>query len=106
VTPDARRDDVPVLLDEPWTTRYEEMRREVMAKSFTMEHAYGYAILIRRGLVAWMKAWAQPAPEPSRDLGLGRAVDGVTVPSHLLRSAASLLANMIFTLDAQTEVPP
>ena len=67
--PDAPRDQVPVLPDELWTTRYEEMRERVMAKSCSIDHAYGYALLIRRGLVAWMKAWPRPAQEPPRDLG-------------------------------------
>jgi len=52
-----------------------------------------------------MKAWPRPAPESSRDPGFGHTVDGVTVSSHLLRSAASLLVNMILILGAPTEVP-
>ena len=62
--PDAPRDQVPILPDQLWTTRYEEMRERAMAKSSSIDHAYGYALLIRRGLVAWMRAWPRPAPEP------------------------------------------
>ena len=93
--PDAPRDQVPVLPDELWATRYEELRQRVMAKSCSIDHAYGYALLVRRGLVAWMKAWPRPAQEPTRDRGSGSTVDALTVPSHLLQSAASLLVNMI-----------
>jgi hypothetical protein len=60
--------------------------------------------LVRRGLIAWMKAWPRPAPESSRDSGSGRTVEHVTPSSHLFRSAASLLVNMILILDAPTEV--
>ena len=76
--PEAPREDVPVLTDEPWTTRYEEMRREVVAMSCAIDHTYGYALFARGGLVAWMKAWPRPAPGSSRDPGSGRTVDGVT----------------------------
>jgi hypothetical protein len=52
-----------------------------------------------------MKAWPRPAQEPPHDLGSGSRVGALTVPSHLLQSAASLLVNMILILDTQTEVP-
>ena len=101
--PDARRDRLPVLVDEPWETRYEEMRSQVMTELGSINHAYGYVLLVRRGLAAWMKAWPRPASQASCDLRSGQRFDAVTIPSHLLQSATSLLVNMILTLDAQTE---
>jgi hypothetical protein len=101
--PGAPQDSFPILPDEPWTTRYEEMRRQVIARLCAIDHAYGYALLVRRGLVAWMKAWPRPAPVPSRAAGSRPTVDDLTVPSPLLRSAATLLVNMI--LGTPTEVP-
>src|SRR5262249_609627 len=103
--PDAPRDRVPALPDELWTTRYEAMRQQALAKSSSIANSYGYALLIRRGLVAWMKSWPAPAPEPPRDLGSGSRDDSLTVPSHLLQSAASLLVDMILFLGTPTEVP-
>lgn len=96
---------MPVLPDELWTTRYEAMRKRAMARSRSFDNSYGYALLIRRGLIAWMKAWPQPTQEPPRDRGSGSRVDAFTVPSHLLQSAASLLVNMILVLGTPTEVP-
>jgi hypothetical protein len=61
--------------------------------------------MLRRGLVAWMKAWPRPARQPPRDLGSGSRGDALPVPSHLLQSAASLLVNMILFLGSPTEVP-
>jgi hypothetical protein len=81
------------------------MRKRAMAKSSSTDNSYGYALLIRRGLVAWMKAWPRPAQEPPRDHGFSLRVDAPTVPSHLLQSAASLLVNMIVLLGTATEVP-
>jgi hypothetical protein len=81
------------------------MRQRAVAKSCSIDHPYGYALLIRRGLVAWMRAWPRPAQEPPRDRGSGPRVDALTIPSHLLQSAASLLVNMILFLGTPTEVP-
>jgi hypothetical protein len=103
--PDVSRDQVSVLPNELWTTRYEAMRKRAMAKSCLIDNSYGYALLIRRGLVAWMKAWPRPAQEPPRDLGSGSQVDALAVPPHLLQSAAALLVNMILFLGTPTEVP-
>ena len=105
MTAAARREDVFVLPDEPWVTRYEELRQLVMARACAIDHTYAYSLLVRRGVVAWMKAWPRRAPQPSRDRGFSSAVDDVTVPSQLLRSAASLLVNMILIPSAVTEVP-
>jgi hypothetical protein len=101
--PEDPRDQV--LPDELWATRYEVMRRRATARSRSIDNSYGYALLIRRGLVAGMKAWPRAAREPPRDPGSGPGVDALTVPSHLLQSAASLLVNMILYLDTPTEVP-
>jgi hypothetical protein len=101
--PDAPQDRLPVLADEPWEIRYEEMRSQVMTELGSISHAYGYVLLVRRGLAAWMKAWPQPASRASCDLPSGQPLDAVTIPSHLLQSATSLLVNMILILGAQTE---
>ena len=103
--PEAHRADDLILPDEPWATRYEEMRQLVMANANAMNRTYAYSVLVRRGLVAWMRAWPRPEPEAPRDRGFAPAVAAVTVPSHLLRSAASLLVNMILIPSAQAEVP-
>jgi hypothetical protein len=80
------------------------MRRRAIAQSGPINNSYGYALLIRRGLAAWMKAWPRAAREPPHDLGSGSRVGALTVPSHLLQSAASLLVNMILLLGTPTEV--
>ncbi len=103
--PDAARDQIPVLPDQRWTTRYEKLRERGMAKSSSIDHTHEDVVLIRGGLVAWMKAWPQPAQEPTGDSGAGSQAVALTVPSHLLHSAASLLVNMILSLGTPTEVP-
>jgi hypothetical protein len=104
MSPEAPREDNLVLPDEPWAARYEELRQLVTARAGSIDHASAYSMLVRRGLIAWMKAWPRPAPETARDRGFGPPVDGVTVPSHLVRSAASLLVNMILIPRPEAEV--
>jgi hypothetical protein len=105
MSPEAPREDVLVLPDEPWASRYEELRQLVTARTCAIDHTYAYSVLVRRGLIAWMKAWPRRASQPSRDRGFCPAVDGVTVPSQFLRSAVSLLVNMILIPSAIAEVP-
>jgi hypothetical protein len=105
MTPATSRDSPPLPPDELWTTRYETMRGQVMTRLGTLDHVYGYALLVRRGLTAWMKSWPRPTPAPAPSIGPDRAADDVTIPAHFLRSAASLLADMILNIDAPTEVP-
>jgi hypothetical protein len=101
--PGLARDQV--LPDELWATRYEAMRKRATAESCPINDSYGYALLIRRGLVAWMKAWPRATQEPPRNPGSGPGIDRFTVPSPLLQSAASLLVNMILFLGTSTEAP-
>ena len=58
-----------------------------MAKPSLIDHAHGYALLIRRGLVAWMKAWPRPTREPPCDSGYNSRAAAFTVPAHLLQLA-------------------
>jgi hypothetical protein len=104
-TPVTPRDGPLLSPDESWTARYEAMRGQVMTKPGTLDHVYGYALLVRRGLTAWMRSWPRPIPGPSRDVTPDRAAADATIPTNFLRSATSLLVNMILITDARTEVP-
>jgi hypothetical protein len=79
--------------------RYEELRRLVLGRSGA--HGHGMALLMRRGMSAWMQAWSQcvavpPAPTQVPD-------DQETCPVELHREVATLLANMV--LFARQEIP-
>ena len=77
-----------------------------MMRPGTLDHVYGYALLVRRGLTAWMKSWPRPTPAPARSAGPGRTADDVSVPAHFVRSATFLLVNMILNTNAPLEVLP
>jgi hypothetical protein len=101
--PGAPQDELPVLVDEPWETRYEEMRSQAMTGLGSLKYEYRDVLMFCRGLAAWMKAWPQPASQASCDLRSGQPLNAVTIPSHLLQSATSLLVNIILILGTQTE---
>jgi len=80
--------------------RYEELRRQVLGRYGA--HRHGLALLMHRGMCAWMQAWSQcvaPAPPP-----VPRQVpdDQETCPVELHREVATILANM--ALFARQEV--
>jgi hypothetical protein len=69
-------------VSEKWATRYEELRRQILGEP--EGGGWGRALLLRRGLVAWMQAWpiadsaghdeaAKPAAEPAAVLPTGLA---------------------------------
>jgi hypothetical protein len=79
--------------------RYEELRRQVLGRYGA--HGHGLALLMRRGMCAWMQAWSQcvtaPPPVPTQVPD-----DQQTCPVELHREVATLLANM--ALFARQEV--
>ncbi|HEY5770114.1 MAG TPA: hypothetical protein VIS71_09745 [Terrimicrobium sp.] len=81
--------------EEPqyWTRRYEELR-EGAAGGLIGSDCPGMSVLIRRGLVAWMRAWRDP-------LSSATGVPACAAESHPIpagrswqREATLLLANM------------
>jgi hypothetical protein len=78
--------------------RYEELRRQVLGRYGV--HGHGLALLMRRGMRAWMQAWSQcvtapPVPTQVPD-------DQQSCPVELHREVATILANM--ALFARQEV--
>ena len=46
---------------EEWAMRYEAVRRQALQEPCSLENGWELALLVRRGVVAWMRAW--PAVE-------------------------------------------
>lgn len=78
--------------------RYEELRRQVLGRCGA--HGHGLALLMHRGMRAWMQAWSQcVAPPPTPMLAPD---EQETCPVQLHKEVATLLANMV--LFARQEV--
>lgn len=79
---------------EKWTTRYEELRRQILAEP--AGGGWGRALLLRRGLLAWMQAWPiddsadQKAAKPAEP-----SATATTLPAGLSGEITRVLVNMI-----------
>jgi len=87
-------------IDSPdrWASRYEDLRRRAVEKEGPA--GWGAALLMQRGMVAWMKAW--PANDESLAAGgsgpaAEKEVCGVLVDVRtvLCREAISILVDMV-----------
>jgi hypothetical protein len=96
-------DKRPVLHDPLWTTRYEEVRRQSGTETSPSDRGWGYELLIRRGLVAWMRTWPTPKPEATQPRTIDRPIGVVDTASIHSHEVVVVLANMI--LDLRREVP-
>jgi hypothetical protein len=75
------------------------VRQQAIQTRHPLENGWELALLIRRGVVAWMRAW--PATEESQrsighsDSQSDRTPAEITLPSSLCKQITSLLVGMI-----------
>ena len=90
----AARDFGSLDLGADWTRRYEDLRRQASAQPGWTDQSWGLALLINRGVVAWMRAWPQRVVPVERRQS--RTVpDHTELPSDLHHQVALVLADMI-----------
>jgi hypothetical protein len=81
-------------VSEKWATRYEELRRQVLEEP--EGGGWGRALLLCRGLAAWMQAWpiddsaGQEADKPAEP-----SAAATTLPAGLSGEITQVLVNMI-----------
>jgi hypothetical protein len=79
-----------------WTTRYEDLRREVLSGCLS-GGCWGLALFMRQGLAAWMRAWP-PGAEPAGPSGHSLQqplIDRSSLPSNLHAQVVAVLVNMV-----------
>ena len=77
-----------------WTQRYEDLRQQASVQPGWTSRRWGLALLIGRGVVAWMRAWPQRLVSVER--WQARAVpNGPELPSHLHHQVTLVLIDMI-----------
>lgn len=72
-----------------WRARYEQLRQQALEQGCGGQ-GWGLALFLRRGLVAWMRAWPQ-APSPARRCEEPRHEE----PEQPLRFSAELQEEVI-----------
>jgi len=76
------------------------VRRQAIQESHSLDNGWELALLVRRGVVAWMRAWPTVAePRTPRhncnsDTNASQATQ-VTIPSSVSEQITSVLVNMI-----------
>ncbi len=80
--------------------RYETVRRRAIHERHSLENGWELALLVRRGVVAWMRAWSAVEesqtrhPHTDSHANDSRAAE-ITIPSSLCEQVTSVLVNMI-----------
>lgn len=79
-----------------WTRRYEELRGAALEGTRPVAGPWGLGLLVRQGLVAWMRAW----PQSRQETHVAPAVCSApapAMPASVSGPLVDVLTNMIFT---------
>ncbi|MBV8415100.1 MAG: hypothetical protein JO251_07815 [Verrucomicrobia bacterium] len=78
-----------------WTRRYEQLREQVLAgDSSIATDCRGLALLIRQGVIAWMRAWHDPLCRCAANTALGAEALPMRLTETWQQEATRLLVNM------------
>jgi hypothetical protein len=75
-----------------WAALYEDLRRQALEGN-SSQRGLGMALLLRQGMVAWMKAWLQSTPRPQEG-SKPPASAGAVVADDRLGEVVVILAAM------------
>jgi hypothetical protein len=85
---------------EVWTARYEDLRRQVVEDHRESGHGAGLALLVHRGVVAWMQAWPEdigrwPTPESPKPLTTVDPVTAIRLAPAVRHQMTLVLVSML-----------
>lgn len=85
---------------EEWTARYEAVRQRALLVRHLEQSGWELALLVRRGVAAWMRAWPsvgqpQSSCRPSLPPSDSCSTTEVVLPASLYEQITSLLVSMI-----------
>jgi len=88
-----------------WTARYEQLREQALEQGCG-GRGWGLALFVRRGLVAWMRAWPETvSPRPRREQATREEPEQrMCLSAELRDEVVSVWVNMV--LHKQEEVFP
>ena len=85
---------------EEWSLRYEAMRRQAVEEQHSLENGWELALLARRGVVAWMRAWSamgetqRQCRHADSHADLSQATQ-IWIPSSVSEQITTVLVSMI-----------
>jgi hypothetical protein len=79
---------------EDWTARYEDLRHQASFQSAAAHRNWGWALLIGRGVAAWMRAWP-PCSVPAERRQTHTVTESPRLPSSLHHQITMVLTDMI-----------
>ena len=80
--------------------QYEQLRREAISRSEFGSKGLGLALFLRRGMTAWMQAWAQ-CTDHDAPTAPSESATAAAVPIDLRGQVATLLAGIILSLQQE-----
>lgn len=80
--------------------RYEAVRRQAVEEQHSLENGWELALLVRRGVVAWMRAWSAMAETQTQCRHVDSHADlsqasQITIPSSVSEQITTVLVSMI-----------
>jgi hypothetical protein len=82
------------------TEQYEQLRRQATSRAEYGSKGLGLALFLRRGMTAWMQAWAQCTDHVSPN-AQSQPATAAAVPIDLRAQVATLLAGIILGLQQE-----
>jgi len=88
------------------TAHYEKVREAVLVRDSSGSSRWGQALLVNRGVVAWMQAAGQLLAPLSPLLATTTAtVTGASLPSLVRQDLVHLMGEVVLTVAQKAEVP-
>lgn len=84
--------DLSCVPAEQWTARYEQLRQQALEQG-ERGPGWGLALFLRRGLVAWMRAWPPRSSAQPRREGAAREE-----PEERIRASTELRQEVVLVL--------
>ena len=96
IDPAANSFDLCSVPAVQWTARYEQLRQQALEQGCG-GRGWGLALFLRRGLVAWMRAWPQTSsPKPPRELATPEEPEEkMRLSTELRDEVVSVWVNMV-----------
>jgi hypothetical protein len=91
--------------------RYEAVRRQAVEERHALENGWELALLVRRGVVAWMRAWsAMGEPQPqcrhtNSHADLSQAAQ-ISIPSSVSEQITLVMVSMILSQRPSPPIDP